>query len=328
MDQASGKFLPSERTRELFGFLPQEDMSFEKTMSKVVKKYRKSAIEAIENAVKRQQALYIEFPIDSVSDHKHQWLSVTAGFSRPTVGDSYFAGIIMDITEQKQSDLRRIKFIGLVSHELKTPLTALKAYVQMLSNWAKKQKDNFSIGALSKVDKQVRKMLNMINSLLNLSGAEAGRIHLKKDEFRLDTLINEVVEETLFITSTHHIVTFPCDSVTIDADREKIEQVLVNLLSNAAKYSDKTAKIEIGYILQNTQVEVSVKDQGMGIAPADIEKLFLPHYRVESKETEKIAGFGIGLYLCAEIINRHHGRIWVESKPGQGSTFKFTLPLK
>jgi signal transduction histidine kinase len=328
MDPASGQFLPSNRTKELFGFLPEEEMSFEDAMSKVVDRHRKSVVEAIETVFKKRIPLYIEFPIIGISHRKQKWLSVTGGFSNPTASDCYFSGIIMDITEQKQSDLRRSKFIGMVSHELKTPLTALKAYVQMLNNWAKKQKDNFTIGALSKVDKQVKKMLNMINSLLNLSGAEAGKIHLKKEVFRLDSLINEVVEETLFITSTHHIVINPRHTVNVNADREKIEQVLVNLLSNAAKYSDKTAEIEIGCVLHDNNVEVRVRDQGLGIAAADIQKLFLPHYRVESKETEKIAGFGIGLYLCAEIINRHNGKIWAESEPGKGSTFKFTLPLK
>jgi signal transduction histidine kinase len=93
-----------------------------------------------------------------------------------------------------------------------TPLTALKAYVQMLSNWAKKQKDSFTIGTLSKVEKQVKKMLNMINSLLNLSGAEAGKIHLTKQEFLLEELISEVIEETLFITSSHRIVLLPCEA--------------------------------------------------------------------------------------------------------------------
>jgi len=327
MDPESGKFLPSKRTKELFGFLTEEEMSFEDAMLKVADKQRKSVTQAIENAINKQSALYVEFPIADMVNHKQIWLSVTGGFSSPNSGNSYFSGIIMDITERKQNDLRRSKFIGMVSHELKTPLTALKAYVQMLNNWAKKQKDNFTIGALSKVDKQVKKMLNMINSLLNLSGAEAGKIHLKKEEFRLDVLISEVVEETLFITSTHHIGINPCDSVSVKADREKIEQVLVNLLSNAAKYSDKAAGIEIGCVLHDSNVEVSVRDQGLGIAPGDIDKLFLPHYRVESKETEKIAGFGIGLYLCAEIIHRHNGKIWVESEPGKGSTFKFTLPL-
>jgi signal transduction histidine kinase len=329
LDPATGKFFPSQRTKQLFGFLPEEEMSFEDAMLKVVFKQRKSVVQVIETAIKTQNHVHIEFPIvvDSANE-KQRWLSVTGGFSNSVENSGYFSGIILDITEQKQNDLRRSKFIGMVSHELKTPLTALKAYVQMLSNWAKKQKDNFTIGALSKVDKQVKKMLNMINSLLNLSGAEAGKIHLKKEEFMLDVLINEVVEETLFITSTHHIVINPCAVIAVVADREKIEQVLVNLLSNAAKYSDTTAEIEIGCVLHDTKVEVSVRDHGLGIAPADIQKLFLPHYRVDNKETQKIAGFGIGLYLCAEIINRHSGKIWVESESGAGSTFYFSLPLK
>jgi signal transduction histidine kinase len=197
----------------------------------------------------------------------------------------------------------------------------------MLNNWAKKQKDNFTIGALSKVEKQVKKMLHMINSLLNLSGAEAGKIHLNKQAFVLNELISEVIEETLFITSSHHIIMAPCESISVNADRDKIEQVLVNLLSNAAKYSGKEDSIEVTCALHENKVTVSVRDQGMGISPQDIEKLFLPHYRVESKETEKIAGFGIGLYLCSEIIQRHNGRIWVESELGKGSTFNFTLPV-
>ncbi|RWY53919.1 PAS domain-containing sensor histidine kinase [Mucilaginibacter gilvus] len=326
IDTATQNFLSSARTKELFGFLPEEEMSLEAAMSQIVEKHRKTVLKAMDNAFKTRSNLYIEYPVVGYHDQQHRWLNVTAGFSESDASNTYFSGIVMDITDQKQNDLRRSKFIGMVSHELKTPLTALKAYVQMLNNWAKKQKDNFTIGALSKVDKQVRKMLNMINSLLNLSGAETGKIHLNKQNFTLNELISEVIEETLFITSSHHIVMLPSELINVNADREKIEQVLVNLLSNAAKYSDKTAPIEIGCTRIDDTVTVSIRDEGLGIAQDDIAKLFLPHYRVESKETEKISGFGIGLYLCAEIIQRHQGEIWVESELGKGSTFKFTLP--
>ena len=329
IDPASRKLFSSKRTKELFGFLPGEEMSFEDAMSKVIDKHRKVVMDAIENAFKKQDQLYIEYPVSVLTDNRQRWLSVKGGFNSSGSGthNNYFSGIVMDITEQKENDLRRSKFIGMVSHELKTPLTALKAYVQMLNNWAKKQKDNFTIGALSKVEKQVKKMLNMINSLLHLSGAEVGKIHLNKTEFILNELMTEVVEETLFITSAHNIIMAPCEIVKVTADREKIEQVLVNLLSNAAKYSGKDLPIEIGCVIQGKNIEVSIRDQGLGIAKKDITKLFLPHYRVQSKETEKIAGFGIGLYLCSEIVNRHHGKIWVESELGKGSNFKFTLPL-
>jgi signal transduction histidine kinase len=328
MDAVSRKFLPSTRTKALFGFLPQEDMPFEEALLKVADKHRRTVLTTMENAIKIRGSVYIECPVWAApSEKKPRWLSITGGFSTTDLYSNYFSGIMVDITEQKQNDLRRSKFIGMVSHELKTPLTALKAYIQMLNNWAKKQKDNFTIGALSKVEKQVKKMLNMINSLLNLSGAEAGQIHLNKHAFDMGELISEVIEETMFITSSHNIAVVPGDTVTVNADRDKIEQVLVNLLSNAAKYSGKEKPIKITYTREENSITVSVSDQGMGISIIDIEKLFLPHYRAETKETEKIAGFGIGLYLCSEIIQRHNGKIWVESQPGLGSTFKFTLPV-
>jgi signal transduction histidine kinase len=327
IDSSTRAFFPSERTKELFGFNPEEEMSFEDAFAQGVKKYRKSALRAMDKAFKKHSNLYLEYPISGHHDHKHRWISIKGGFSSGDPDNNYFSGIVMDITEQKQNDLRRSKFIGIVSHELKTPLTALKAYVQLLNSWASKQKDSFTIGALSKVEKQVKKMLNMINSLLNLSGAEAGKIPLVKQDLILNDLIKEVVDETLFITSSHNIVMAPCEEITVNADREKIEQVLVNLLSNAAKYSSQNAPIEIECAMQGPAVEVSIKDQGLGIAAAEIDKLFLPHYRVESRETENITGFGIGLYLCSEIIHRHKGKIWAESEPGKGSTFKFTLPI-
>jgi PAS domain S-box-containing protein len=163
MDTATGSFLPSRRTKELFGFLPEDEMSFNSAMMQVADKERKNVTEAIENAIAKQLHLYLEFPLTGPHDKKQKWLSLSGGFSNSDEGNGFFSGIMMDITEQKQNDLRRSRFIGIVSHELKPPLTALKAYVQMLNNWAKKQKDSFTIGALSKVDRQVKKMLNMIN---------------------------------------------------------------------------------------------------------------------------------------------------------------------
>ncbi|MBD1362623.1 ATP-binding protein [Mucilaginibacter sp. ZT4R22] len=327
MDAATRKFLPSSRTKILFGFLPEEEMSFEDALSKVADKDSGLFLITVENAIKDRSNLYVECPVRIPGEKKHRWLSITGGFSTTDEKNSYISGIVVDITEKKQNDLRRSKFIGMVSHELKTPLTALKAYIQMLNNWAKKQKDSFTMGALSKAEKQVKKMLNMINSLLNLSGAEAGKIHLNKQEFAMDELIREVIEETMFITSSHNITVAHCDRVIANADRDKIEQVLVNLLSNAAKYSSKDKTIEVTCTKEENILTVSILDQGMGISKKDMDKLFTPHYRAETKETEKIAGFGIGLYLCSEIINRHQGKIWVESVPGQGSIFKFTLPV-
>lgn len=327
IDITTKAFLPSPCTKELFGFTTRDEMSFDDALSQIPEKHRSGVVAAVENAFTKRTSFSVQFPVASAGEKKHKWLSFIGGCSNKDEGTCYFSGIVMDITEQVHNDQRKSKFIGMVSHELKTPLTALKAYIQMLNNWAKKQKDQFTIGTLSKVEKQVKKMLNMINGLLSLSGAEAGKIHLNKQDFLLDELISEVIEETQFITSLDNIVFVPCGEVKVCADREKIEQVIINLLSNAAKYSDKDSLIEISCLQIRNKVQVNIKDNGIGIRPENIEKLFDPHYRVESKETEKISGFGIGLYLCAEIIKRHKGKISVESVPGKGSAFMFTLPL-
>ena len=167
----------------------------------------------------------------------------------------------------------------------------------------------------------------MINGFLNLSQAESGKIQLDKQDFDLGELINDVMNETKLITTSHTINFLPCEPMTIHADKEKIEQVVINLFNNAIKYSPKQTVITVSCEIIDNKAQVCVKDEGIGIDEQDIDKLFKRYYRVENKHTENITGFGIGLYLCAEIIKHHHGSIWVESELGKGSAFYFSLPL-
>src|SRR6202012_1657082 len=129
-------------------------------------------------------------------------------------------------------------------------------------------------------------------------------------------------------SSAHLIQLRHCPSLQINADREKIGSVISNLISNAIKHSPKGKNVEVDCITQNGEVTVSVKDEGIGIKPQDLEKIFDRYYRVETAHPRHISGFGIGLYLSAEIIERHNGRIWAESEIGEGSTFYFSLPLE
>lgn len=234
--------------------------------------------------------------------------------------------MVIDITEQKQGHLRKVKFIDMVSHELKTPLTTLKAYVQMLNSWAKKRKDSFTMGTLSKVERQVKKMSAIINGFLNLSQVDSGKIQLIKENFQLDELIKEIIEESRLITPGCVITLSHCESIIVNADRDKIDQVIINLITNAIKYSAKDLPIEICCRSASDMIHVSVKDQGIGIKPKDQKKLFRRYFRVASEKTRKIPGFGLGLYLCAEIIKHHNGKLWVESEEGKGSSFFFSLP--
>jgi two-component system, OmpR family, sensor histidine kinase VicK len=138
--------------------------------------------------------------------------------------------------------------------------------------------------------------------------------------------VKEIIDETILFTSSHNITFVPCASIPVNADRDKIGHVISNLLSNAVKYSPKKMDIEVQCELIDNLAQVSVKDEGMGIKPHHLEKLFEPYYRVETHHTQHISGFGIGLYISAEIIKRHGGRLWVTSESGKGSTFFFSLP--
>ena len=165
----------------------------------------------------------------------------------------------------------------------------------------------------------------MINGFLNVSRLESGKLLIEKTNFSLSELLKETIEETYVSQSSHQIILNPTCEVNINADRNKIGNVISNLISNGLKYSDNGTRIEINCKLHHTEVEIQIKDEGIGIKPEDIDKLFERYYRVQGNHT--ISGFGIGLYLSAEIIERHGGRIWAESEEGKGSVFYFTLPL-
>jgi PAS domain S-box-containing protein len=235
--------------------------------------------------------------------------------------------IARDITEKKMDEIRKNDFIGMVSHELKTPLTSLSALIQVANAKSRASKDVFMAGAMEKAGIQVKRMTSMINGFLNISRLEAGKILIEKELFRIDELLQEIIEETNLIVSTHTISLSASGEVTVNADWDKISSVISNLISNAVKYSPKGKSIKIDYTVRDQNVVVSVRDEGMGLKASDLEKIFDRYYRIEADHTRHISGFGIGLYLSAEIIKQHGGKIWAESKTGKGSTFYFSLPL-
>jgi PAS domain S-box-containing protein len=235
--------------------------------------------------------------------------------------------IARDISERKRDEVRKNDFIGMVSHELKTPLTTLNALTQVTAAKLKTSPDTFLSGAMEKAQVQVRKMTGMINGFLNISRLESGKILIDKKKFDLSELLKEVISETALTTAGSQVHFEPCAPVMIFADADKIGSVISNLVSNAVKYSPKEKPITISCNVLKDSVQVSIKDEGIGIEPEDQEKLFERYYRVENPNTRHISGFGIGLYLSSEIIQHHDGTIGVKSVPGKGSTFFFTLPL-
>ncbi|QDW27536.1 PAS domain S-box protein [Pedobacter sp. KBS0701] len=313
--------------KNLLGLPPDEPAKMDVIMSAVNPDYHDILNAVLANALKNHASSDNEYPINNLITGEEKWVRATGRVFADQHGNATeYSGLFIDITEQKLDELRKNDFIGMVSHELKTPLTAINGFVQVLQRKAKKDQDNYAMIALEKTHSQIRKMTTMINGFLNVSRLESGKLLIEKINFNLDELLKETVEETYISQSSHQIILNPTCEVNINADRDKIGNVISNLISNGIKYSDNGTRIEITCKLRDAEVEIQIKDEGIGIKPEDIDRLFERYYRVKGNHT--ISGFGIGLYLSAEIIERHGGRIWAESEEGKGSVFHFTLPLR
>jgi two-component system CheB/CheR fusion protein len=236
-------------------------------------------------------------------------------------------GTIIDITETKRDEIRKNDFIAMASHELKTPLTSLKAYLQLLENKLNGISDPFIKTAVVKCGNQVNKMTALIHSFLDISKLEPGKLQLKREIFDINKLIGDTINESRILSNTHVLIFNNPGQVYVDADREKTGQVISNFINNAIKYSAKGSEVFLQCEVLENEILVSVKDEGIGIKLKEQDKIFQRFYRAEDDDMRNVTGFGIGLYLSSEIIQRHKGKIWVKSEEGKGSTFYFSLPM-
>jgi signal transduction histidine kinase len=234
-------------------------------------------------------------------------------------------GTNTDIDEQKRLEKQKDDFIAIVSHELKTPVTSIKAFTQVLQNRFTRAGDERSAMLLGKMDAQINKLTSLIGDLLDVTKIEGGQLQFNEDFFSFDELVNEVVEQIQRTTKMHTIEKLGATQKTIHGDKDRIEQVIINFLTNAIKYSPHSGTIIVKRIVEKDHVTLCVQDFGMGIPKERQQQVFERFYRVSGNET--IPGIGLGLYISAEIIRRQNGKIWVESEPGQGSTFCFSLPV-
>ncbi|WP_179414291.1 PAS domain S-box protein [Mucilaginibacter sp. E4BP6] len=320
-------FYPSPTLKKFFGFNPNEEVPYEAAINQIHPDYREKAADMVEAAFTKGERFDMEYPVIGYHDGNIRWVR-GIGTMQHYDGKDFFTGVLHDITENKQDEMRKNDFIGMVSHELKTPLTSLNAIVQVANAKLKNSDDQFLAGAMNKANIQVKRMSAMINGFLNISRLESGKILIEKSDFDIEELVREITEEQELSVTSHYISLTECAPITVYADRDKINSVISNLINNAVKYSAKDTAISISCTVNKNEVTISVRDEGIGIKPTDADKIFDRYYRVESNNTRHISGFGIGLYLSAEIIQHHGGRIWLESEPGKGSTFYFTLPLK
>jgi len=234
-------------------------------------------------------------------------------------------GTVLDITEFKLLQQQKDDFISIASHELKTPITTLKASLQLLERMKDKPASAMLPRLIEQSSRSMGKISELVEDLLNVSRMNEGQIKLTKKQFVLSHLINDCCSHVR-IAGKHELVFQGDAGLEVFADEHRIDQVLVNLVNNAVKYAPNSKQIYL--IVENTgdKAKVSVKDNGPGISPEKIPHLFDRYYRVDNAG-HQVSGLGLGLYISADIIERHGGEIGVESEEGRGSTFWFTLPL-
>lgn len=255
----------------------------------------------------------------------------------------FFMGFITDISETKkieeqllrketellQSKLleeKKDEFLSIASHELKTPLTTIKAYAQIALKQAQKNPDTGILEYIEKINVHTNKLNYLITELLDVSKIHSGKLTLSETVVDFSTYLQEVINSIQHVTPTHKINLEINGVVKVCADTLRIEQVITNLINNAAKYSPGKESVDVCAKVENGNIVVAIKDDGIGISEKNRKKLFSRFYRVE--ETSKsYSGLGIGLFISKEIIKQHKGKLWVESEEGKGSVFYFSLPV-
>jgi two-component system sensor histidine kinase VicK len=326
LDVVNNIIVTSPRLAEIFGLDPEEKVTRDEFNELVYPDDRDIILKAFEKALKTGVYLY-EVRILR-ADGSTRWIR-TSG--KVIYDDRHMPlrmlGTTNDITERKHDELMKNDFITMASHELKTPLTSLKAYTQLLEVKAKKTGDTFWVNALEKSEKQINKMTRLIHGFLDLSKIESGKLQLNSQTFDINVLIAEVITDSIPVAQGHNMIFNAGKAIQIMADKDKIAQVIGNLINNAVKYSARGTDITISIKIQGQNLKISIKDQGIGLKPADQQKIFQRFYRVEDDSTRGLSGFGIGLYLSAEIVRLHHGEIAVKSEEGKGAEFYFLLPL-
>lgn len=245
--------------------------------------------------------------------------------------------IIKELEEIKEADKLKSDFIKIASHELNTPITSIKGYVQLLLNAIEKEKENENEkplppllvrSSLISVDKQIKRLTRLISELLDISKIETGTLELKKEKFNFNELAIETIEDILYTNTKHRINLFHDFYAYVLGDKDRIGQVMINFLTNAIKYSPQSDKIDVAISRRSeNEIAFSVKDYGIGIDKTEQEKIFERFYRAKGKAEQTYPGFGIGLFIAHEFIQKHGGQVWVDSEKGKGSTFTFTLPV-
>ena len=325
----NGYISASERFRKNYGLDNSIPVTFELIISLILPEYRENVKQKINDAIINKTTYSIEYPIQR-PDNSFHWIRCSAKArydktSKPLV----LIGVTEDITELKRSQQQKDDFIGFASHELKTPVTSIKSYSQMMEEILIKNGDLHVAGMAAKIGIQVKRLNNLINDLLDITKINSGTLPIVKSTFNFSKLIKSITDDIQNTTVKINIIEDLLPTGFIESDRERIVQVATNLINNAIKYSPNSNKIIVHTSLFNNEILFSVQDFGVGIAKQHHKKVFEQFYRVTGELQHTFPGLGLGLYISSEIIKQLGGKIWIKTKElqGDGVTFCVSLPV-
>jgi PAS domain S-box-containing protein len=328
MSDTTGKVtFINQKWVEFLGLPEQEHFDGEVWHQSILEEDRERALQTYFHAMQTATTLSMEYRVRR-PDKKIVW-TYSLGQPQYDQQGNYtgFLGYTIDITSQKELQRQKDEFIGIASHELKTPVTSIKAYAQLLKEMSANRGDALETQMLTKMDGQITKLTTLISDLLDVTKIQAGKLQFNDAYFDFDKLANDIVEELQRTTNRHQISKKLSDIGTVYGDEHRIGQVITNFLTNAIKYSPQADKIIVTTSIEDSQVKLCVQDFGIGIPKDKQEKVFEQFYRVNNGKQHLFPGLGLGLYISAEIIRREGGKIGVDSIEEEGSTFYFTLPL-
>jgi len=321
LDLVNRIMLTSDRFNVIFGF--DRQVPWEMFASVIHPDDKATRIAAHEAAIKSGKLFYEARVLHS--DGSTHWVRVQGKVYYKDGKAVRILGTLLDITEFKRLQQQKDDFISIASHELKTPITSLKASLQLLERVKHDPTSELIPKLIDQSSRSMHKISALVEDLLNVSRASKTELKLNKTTFTIAELLNSCCSHVR-IAGKHQLIVQGNMQLRITADEHSIDQVVVNLVNNAVKYAPESKDIFMMISQEGDMAKIAVRDTGPGIAPEKIPHLFDRYYRAESSGFQN-SGLGLGLYICAEIIKRHGGDIGVESELGKGSTFWFTLPL-
>lgn len=327
VDETSRNIYASPSTSQILGYSPKEFLRF-KPFVLIHPEDRKHTEELVK--------LLIYKPYESSRGYyrlKHKngswrWMEFIA--TNLLVEPSVKAIVVNyhDVTERIKLEQQKDEFLAIASHELKTPITTIKAYCQILQDQLLNKSDLQSASYLSKINLQVGRLTELVKDLLDVTRIEEGKLLFTKEDFNLDTYIFGLIEDLQQTVPSHKLILEGETKTQVFWDKDRISQALSNLVANAVKYSPRADKIIIRLESKKGNILLSVQDFGIGIPKQYKHKVFERFFRGIGEKKETFSGLGLGLYITREIVSRHDGKIWVDTAEGKGSTFCVKLPCK